>query len=96
MNKKELSTAIAAKSADIKSATEAGRIVDTLLDVITAELVAKGEVEFYSFGKFSTSEQAAKEGVIPGSKPPKKYKSPAKTIGKFKFSKTLQEKIANK
>ena len=92
MNKKELSTAIAAKSADIGSAAEAGRIVETILDVITAELVAKGEVEFYAFGKFSTAEQPAKEGLVPGTK--KKYKSPAKTIPKFKFSSALKTTIA--
>jgi len=93
MNKKELSTALAAKSADVASAAEATRTIDALLDIITAELTAKGEVDFYGFAKFSTAEQAAKEGVVPGTT--KKYKTPAKTVPKLKFSKTLKDKIAS-
>jgi DNA-binding protein HU-beta len=44
---------------------EAGKAVDAFLDTITETLRGGGDVSFTGFGKFSTSQRAARQGVNP-------------------------------
>lgn len=63
MNKNELAERIAAK-ADI-GAAQAKEAVDATFSVIADELAAGREVAVAGFGKFSTSERAARVGRNP-------------------------------
>jgi DNA-binding protein HU-beta len=47
------------------SSREAGNAVDAFLETITDTLKGGGEVAFTGFGKFSTSNRAARQGVNP-------------------------------
>jgi DNA-binding protein HU-beta len=44
---------------------DAAKAVDAFLDTITESLRGGGEVAFTGFGKFSTSNRAARQGVNP-------------------------------
>ncbi len=44
---------------------DADKAVNAFLDAVTAELRRGGEVAFTGFGKFSTSNRAARQGVNP-------------------------------
>jgi DNA-binding protein HU-beta len=44
---------------------EAAKAVDAFLEAITDTLVGGGDVSFTGFGKFSTSNRAARQGVNP-------------------------------
>jgi DNA-binding protein HU-beta len=44
---------------------DAGKAVDAFLDAITDTLKGGGDVAFTGFGKFSTSNRAARQGVNP-------------------------------
>lgn len=47
------------------SKADAGRAVDAFLDTVETELKGGGSVNFTGFGKFSTSQRAARMGVNP-------------------------------
>jgi DNA-binding protein HU-beta len=47
------------------SKRDAGKAVDAFLEAITETLKGGGEVSFTGFGKFSTSNRAARQGVNP-------------------------------
>jgi DNA-binding protein HU-beta len=47
------------------SARDAGKAVDAFIDTITETLTGGGDVSFTGFGKFSTSQRAARQGVNP-------------------------------
>ena len=47
------------------SKRDAGKAVDAFLDAITETLRGGGDVSFTGFGKFSTSNRAARQGVNP-------------------------------
>lgn len=63
MTKAEIVDQVAAE-ADLSRA-EAGRAVDAVLNAIQDALVRGSEVSFTGFGKFSSSERAARQGVNP-------------------------------
>lgn len=63
MNKTELAAAVAAATGQTK--TDAAKSVDAVLDAITAELKAGGDVRLVGFGTFSVAQRAAKEGRNP-------------------------------
>lgn len=63
MNKSELVAAVASRSGSTQA--EAGRVIDALVDEVTAELAKGGEVAILGFGKFSTSKRAARTGRNP-------------------------------
>ena len=44
---------------------DAQKAVDAMLDTITSTLRGRGEINFTGFGKFSTSDRAARQGVNP-------------------------------
>jgi len=47
------------------SKRDAGKAVDAFLEAITETLRVGGDVSFTGFGKFSTSNRAARQGVNP-------------------------------
>ena len=47
------------------SRRDAQKAVDAVLDTITSTLKSRGEISFTGFGKFSTSNRAARQGVNP-------------------------------
>ncbi|HEV3404452.1 MAG TPA: HU family DNA-binding protein [Gaiellaceae bacterium] len=63
MTKQEFVDKIADKSQLNKR--DAAKAVDAFLDTITESLRGGGEVAFTGFGKFSTSNRAARQGVNP-------------------------------
>ena len=63
MTKQEFVDRIADKSQ--LSKRDAGKAVDAFLETITETLRGGGEVAFTGFGKFSTSNRAARQGVNP-------------------------------
>jgi len=63
VTKAEIVDQVAAE-ADLSRA-EAGRAVDAVLNAIQDALVRGSEVSFTGFGKFSSSERAARQGVNP-------------------------------
>ena len=63
MTKQELVDKIADKSQLNKR--DAAKAVDAFIDTITETLRGGGDVSFTGFGKFSTSNRAARQGVNP-------------------------------
>ncbi|HEY2935484.1 MAG TPA: HU family DNA-binding protein [Gaiellaceae bacterium] len=63
MTKQEFVDRIADKAQ--LSKRDAGKAVDAFLESITETLRGGGEVAFTGFGKFSTSNRAARQGVNP-------------------------------
>ena len=63
MTKQEFVDRIADKAQ--LSKRDAGKAVDAFLDAITETLKGGGDVSFTGFGKFSTSNRAARQGVNP-------------------------------
>ena len=87
MNKTDLSTAAAEKSGLSKK--DAERVVNALLDTVTASL-AKGEkVQISGFGIFETKEREARVGRNPRTK--EAVQIPATRTPTFKPSKLLKD-----
>ena len=63
MTKQEFVNEVARRSQ--LSARDAGKAVDAFIDTITETLKGGGDVSFTGFGKFSTSQRAARQGVNP-------------------------------
>jgi DNA-binding protein HU-beta len=71
---------------------DAGKAVDAFLDAITDTLKGRGEVTFTGFGKFSTSNRAARMGVNPRN-PSEKVHIPAATVPKFSAGSGLKAAV---
>ena len=89
MKKTELITAVANK-AEVKKA-DAQKVIEALLDVITAQLAEGDKVQLTGFGTFEVSERAAHEGRNPRNG--ETLSIEASKSPKFKASKTLKDKI---
>ena len=89
INKGMFVDAIAAKTDMSKKDTE--RVIDAVIEEITAQLQARNEVAFTGFGTFSTSDRAARQGVNP--KTGEKIQIAATTVPKFKAGKSLKEAV---
>lgn len=63
MNKGELIEALAAKSELSKAA--AGRTLDALVEIITATVAKKEDVQLIGFGTFKAAKRAARTGKNP-------------------------------
>jgi DNA-binding protein HU-beta len=74
------------------SKRDAGAAVDAFLDTITDTLRSRGEVAFTGFGKFSTSNRAARMGVNPRN-PSQKVQIPASTVPKFSAGSQLKQAV---
>ena len=91
MTKVELARKVSeAKAITIKEATH---IMDTIMDIIEAEIVSGGEVSLHGFGTLKTVERASRECLNPQTK--QKMVVPAKKTVTFKVAKGLKDKVNN-
>lgn len=66
-------------------------VIESFVDVVTAELRSGNKVTITGFGTFRVSKRAAREGINPQTKA--KIKIPAMTVPKFTAGKTLKESV---
>lgn len=89
MNKNDL---IASVADDVEiTKTDAARIVDSLLEIITKALKKGGEVRLVGFGTFSVVKRKASEGRNP--RTGEAIKIPASKQPKFKAGKALKDAV---
>jgi DNA-binding protein HU-beta len=74
------------------SRRDASKAVDAFLETITETLKGGGDVAFTGFGKFSTSQRAARQGVNPRN-PSEKVNIPAATVPKFSAGSQLKAAV---
>ena len=89
MTKQDFVDAVADRAG--MSKRDAGAAVDAVLDTITAALKKRDAVTFTGFGKFSTSDRAARMGVKP--RTGAKVMIPATTVPKFSAGSTLKSAV---
>ena len=75
----------------IGSKKQAGEVVEAVLDGIADALAAGGSVNFTGFGKFSTSDRAARQGVNP--RTGEKVWINAATVPKFSAGAGLKTRV---
>ena len=90
MTKQEFVSEVARRSQ--LSNRDAAKAVDAFLETITDTLKGRGEVAFTGFGKFSTSNRAARTGVNPRN-PSEKVHIPAATVPKFSAGSGLKTAV---
>lgn len=90
MNKMELVEALASKAAVSKS--EAEKVLNSLIDVVTDNLKADKAVTITGFGSFSISHRKERQGVNPQN-PTEKITIPAMKVPKFTAGKTLKDSV---
>ncbi len=73
------------------SKADAGKAVDAFLDTVESVLKARGSVNFTGFGKFSTSDRAARMGVNP--RTGEKVHIAATTVPKFSSGSKLKASV---
>jgi DNA-binding protein HU-beta len=74
------------------SRRDAGSAVEAVLDTVTDALKRRDTITFTGFGKFSTSDRAAREGVNPRN-PTQKVQIPAATVPKFSAGSQLKAAV---
>ena len=89
MNKKDLVKTTAEKLEMTQKTV--GEVLDTLLEVITDELVEGGEIALTGFGKFSVTERAARKGVNPSTL--EEIEIAASKTAKFKAGSNLKDAL---
>ncbi len=92
MNKGELIEALAAKSELSKAA--AGRTLDALIEIITAKVAKKEDVQLIGFGTFKAAKRAARTGKNP--RTGEALKIAATTVPKFTPSAAFKAAVAKK
>ena len=90
MTKQEFVDRVAAKSG--LQRREAAKAVDAFLDSITEALKSGESISFTGFGKFSTAQRAAREGVNPRN-PGQKVQIPASTVPRFSAGSALKNAV---
>lgn len=90
MTKQEFVDAVASRAN--LSRRDAGAAVDAVLDTVTATLKSGDSITFTGFGKFSTSQRAAREGVNPRN-PSQKVHIPAARVPKFSAGSQLKSAV---
>ena len=90
MTKQEFVDQVASKSG--LGRREAAKAVDAVLESITDALTRGDSVSFTGFGKFSTQDRAAREGVNPRN-PGQKVTIPAATVPKFTAGSALKQAV---
>ena len=90
MTKQEFVDAVASKSN--LSRRDASTAVDAFLDCVTDALRKRDTITFTGFGKFSTADRAAREGVNPRN-PTQKVPIPAATVPKFSAGSQLKAAV---
>jgi DNA-binding protein HU-beta len=73
------------------SKRDAATAVDAVLDTITAALKSRDSVTFTGFGKFSTSDRAARQGVNP--RTGERVQIAATTVPKFSAGSALKSAV---
>jgi len=71
---------------------EATQAVEAMLESITEALKQGEDVNFTGFGKFSTQQRAARQGVNPRN-PGEKVNIPAATVPKFSAGSALKQAV---
>ena len=89
MNKGQLVEKIAA-GADLSKAS-AGRALDCLIETVTAELAAGGDVALIGFGTFKVSDRAARVGRNPQTGA--EIQIAAAKVPSFKAGKSLKDSV---
>ena len=92
MNKSELIEALAAKTDVTKAA--AGKSVDALVEIITAQVAKGNAVTLIGFGTFKPSKRAARTGKNP--KTGESLKIAATTVPTFKAGTAFKAAVAPK
>jgi DNA-binding protein HU-beta len=90
VTKQEFVDAVASKAG--LSRRDAGAAVDAVLECVTDALKKRDSITFTGFGKFSTSDRAAREGVNPRN-PSQKVHIPAATVPKFSAGSQLKAAV---
>ena len=90
MTKQEFVQAVAQRSG--LSRSDAEKAVGAVLDTITDTLRGRDSVSFTGFGKFTTSDRAARMGVNPRN-PSQKVHIPAATVPKFTAGSALKQAV---
>jgi DNA-binding protein HU-beta len=90
VTKQEFVDRVASKSGLTRR--DASKAVDAFIDSITETLKSGGEVSFTGFGKFSTSQRAARQGVNPRN-PSEKVNIPAARVPKFSAGSQLKQAV---
>ncbi|HSI98605.1 MAG TPA: HU family DNA-binding protein [Gaiellaceae bacterium] len=89
MTKQDFVDAVADRAG--MSKRDAGAAVDAVLDTITDTLRRRDSVTFTGFGKFSTSDRAARQGVNP--RTGERVQIAATTVPKFSAGSALKSAI---
>ena len=89
MTKQEFIDQVATKSG--LSKRDAGEAVDAFLETITDVLKSRDSVSFTGFGKFSTSDRAARQGVNP--RTGEKVQIAASTVPRFQAGSSLKSAV---
>ena len=89
MNKKELVSAIAAKSGLTKASSE--KVLNACVETIKATMKKGENVQLVEFGTFSVSQRSVRTGRNPQTG--KEIKIAAKEVAKFKTGKALDEAV---
>jgi DNA-binding protein HU-beta len=74
------------------SKRDAAEAVDAFLETITETLKRRDSISFTGFGKFSTADRAAREGVNPRN-PGEKVHIPAATVPRFQAGSSLKTAV---
>ena len=89
MTKHEFVDRVASKSG--LSRRDASKAVDAFLESVTDALKSGESVSFTGFGKFSTAQRAARQGVNP--RTGEKVNIPATTVPKFTAGSQLKQAV---
>lgn len=89
MTKQDFVDAVAERAG--MSKRDAGAAVDAVLDTITDTLRRRDSVTFTGFGKFSTSDRAARTGVNP--RTGERVQIAATTVPKFSAGSSLKSAV---
>jgi DNA-binding protein HU-beta len=92
VTKQEFVDRVATKSG--LSKRDASKAVDAFLDSVTEALKRGDSVAFTGFGKFSTAQRAARQGVNPRN-PTQKVHIPAATVPRFSAGSGLKQALKN-
>ena len=89
MTKQEFVDQLASESGLSKG--DAGKAVDTFIEVVTSTLRRGGEVNFTGFGKFSVADRGARQGVNPQTGD--RIQIPASRVPRFSAGSSLKNAV---
>lgn len=92
VNKATIAAKLVEASDDVKSKSEAERIIGALAEVIKSEVAVGNKVDLYGFIEFTPAVQKGRSGTIPGTT--KKYSTEDKKIVKIKPLKAFRDQVA--